>query len=132
MININPTDAVPIWKQIEDEIRRLVAMGTLSSGGAIPSVRDLARELRVNPATVARAYQRLTEEGLLTVKRGEGTFVSETLPAVSKSDRRDALTSAALRYASLAATVGASRDEARGEIDRALEEIANGGRRRRK
>jgi GntR family transcriptional regulator len=131
MLTINPTEAIPIWKQIEDEIRRLVAMGTLRSGGAIPSVRDLAKELRVNPATVAKAYQRLTEEGLLSVRRGEGTFVSETPPPpVSRTERRDSLSAAALRYASLAATLGASNEEALREIEKALEQIGNGSGRR--
>jgi GntR family transcriptional regulator len=131
MLTINPSDAVPIWKQIEDEIRRLVAMGTLEHGGAVPSVRDLARELRVNPATVAKAYQRLTEEGLLSVRRGEGTFVSATPPTTSKADRRESLGGAALRYASLAATLGASNDEALREIERALKQIGNGSGRRK-
>src|SRR5687768_5038559 len=112
MLNINPTDAVPIWKQIEDEIRRLVAVGALASGGPVPSVRDMAKDLRVNPATVAKAYQRLTDAGLLAVKRGEGTFVAETPTPIRRAERRDALAAAALRYASLASTMGAGAEEA--------------------
>ena len=74
---IDPTDAVPIWKQIEDGVRRLVVAGVLAPGAAVPSVRELARELRVNPATVSKAYQRLTDAGVLEVRRGEGTFVAD-------------------------------------------------------
>ncbi|HEY0787917.1 MAG TPA: GntR family transcriptional regulator, partial [Thermoanaerobaculia bacterium] len=74
MLQINPTDSVPIWKQIEEEVRRLVALGAFKPGTAVPSVRELAQRLRINPATVAKAYQRLTDAGVLAVRRGEGTF----------------------------------------------------------
>jgi len=130
MLHINPTEAVPIWKQIEDEIRRLIATGTLTEGGAVPSVRELAQDLRVNPATVTKAYQRLTDEGVLMVRRGEGTYVSETPPAVRKPERREALAAAAIRYASLAATIGASQDEATGEIRKAFEQVSDLTKRR--
>lgn len=126
MLQVDPADAVPIWRQIEDGIRRLVASGALSAGKAIPSVRDLSRELRVNPATVARAYQRLTEEGLLTVHRGEGTFVSDTIPAVPAPERRRALTDGATKYASLAVTVGAPRREAVEAVEDAFARLQAG------
>ena len=84
MLKIDPKDAVPIWRQIEDGVRRLVASGALSPGAAIPSVRDLAKELRVNPATVSKAYQRLSDANVLTVRRGEGTFVADDPPSLTK------------------------------------------------
>lgn len=74
-LRVDPSDSTPIWSQIEEGVRRLVASGALAAGAAVPSVRELARELRVNPATVAKAYQRLCEAELLVVRRGEGTFV---------------------------------------------------------
>src|SRR5262245_34482051 len=93
-------------------MRRLVASGALAPGAAVPSVRDLASELRINPATVARAYQRLTETGVLTVRRGEGTYVSDKPPTMSKAERARILREAAVRYASLAATLGVDAEEA--------------------
>lgn len=123
MLNINTTDAVPIWKQIEDEIRRLVAAGRLEAGGYVPSVRDLAKELRVNPATVAKAYQRLTDAGVLAVKRGEGTFVAEVPAHLRKTERKEALASAATKFASLAMTIGASEQEAVSEIEAAFRRL---------
>jgi GntR family transcriptional regulator len=111
-LRIDPTDATPIWSQIEDGMRRLVASGALAPGAAVPSVRDLARELRINPATVVKAYQRLTEAGVLTVRRGDGTYVAEKPPAMSKSERGRLLREAAVRYASLAATLGVGEEEA--------------------
>ncbi len=126
---VNPSDAVPVWKQIEEGVRRLVATGAMPRGAPVPSVRELARDLRVNPATVAKAYQRLADGGVLKVKRGEGTFVEENPPMLKKSERRDTLREGAARYASLAVTLGAEREEAAEVFDVAWNEIGgNGGR----
>ena len=98
-LHVDPASSTPIWSQIEEGVRRLVASGALSPGRPVPSVRDLARELRVNPATVAKAYQRLTDAGVLTVKRGEGTFVADAPPAMARSERTRELKDGAVRYA---------------------------------
>lgn len=111
-LRIDPSDAAPIWSQIEEGLRRLVASGAIAPGAAVPSVRDLARELRINPATVAKAYQRLTEAGILTVRRGDGTYVADAPPAMSRAERSKILRESAARFASLAATLGVSQDEA--------------------
>jgi GntR family transcriptional regulator len=112
VLRLEPSDPAPIWSQIEEGVRRLVASGSLKPGGVVPSVRDLARELNVNPATVAKAYQRLTEAGVLTVRRGDGTYVSDAPPAMSRAERARILREAAARYASVAATLGVAQDEA--------------------
>lgn len=125
-LHVDPRDAVPIWKQIEEGMRRLVASGALKPGAPVPSVRDLARDLQVNPATVVRAYQRLVDAGLLAVKRGEGTFVSESIPVVPRAERSRALAEGALRYASTAVTVGSSRGEAARALDAAFSRLAPG------
>lgn len=129
MIQVNPQDAIPLWKQIEERFRRLVASRALLPGSPIPSVRDLARELRINPATVVRAYQRLTEDGILNVRRGEGTFVADTPPAMRKIERARLLRESALRYVSLAATIGATEEEAAVEVEAAWQSLvcAQGG-----
>lgn len=119
-LSVDPSDAVPLWKQIEENVRRLVASGALKPGAAVPSVRDLARELSINPATVAKGYQRLVDAGILAVKRGEGTFVAEKPPAISRGDRDKELEGGALRYASLAVTLSASNEEAVEHVKRSL------------
>ncbi|HQQ77524.1 MAG TPA: GntR family transcriptional regulator [Thermoanaerobaculia bacterium] len=119
-LSVDPTDAVPLWKQIEENVRRLVASGALKPGAAVPSVRDLARELSINPATVAKGYQRLVDAGILAVKRGEGTFVAEKPPAISRGDRDKELEGGALRYASLAVTLSASNEEAVEHVKRSI------------
>src|SRR5690349_4949972 len=110
-------------------MRRLVALGVLHPGGAVPSMRDLARDLRVNPNTVARAYARLTEGGVLMVKRGEGTFVAEQPAQPKKSQRVEALRDAAARYASTAVAIGADVSEAVDEVTAAYQRVVREHRR---
>jgi GntR family transcriptional regulator len=116
MLRIDPRDALPIWKQIEEGLRRLVGSGSLRPGRPVPSVRDLARELRVNPMTVSKAYQRLADGGVLVVRRGEGTFVADGPPQLTRAERSKTMRDAASRYVSLAATLGVSQDEAAREV----------------
>src|SRR5256886_1431935 len=130
MFAINPSDPAPIWRQIEEGVRRLVALGALTPGASIPSVRDLARDLRVNPNTVARAYQRLTEGGVLTVKRGEGTYVADQPSQPKKNERHEALRDGATRYASTAIAVGAEIDDAVDELQAAYGRVVREHRRR--
>lgn len=130
MFDINPTDGTPIWRQIEEGVRRMIALGSLEPGAAVPSVRELAQHLRVNPNTVARAYQRLTDEGVLAVRRGEGTFVSEAPRQLRKSERNEALRDAASRYAGTALAVGASLDEAQEELEQTYERLVREHRRK--
>jgi GntR family transcriptional regulator len=123
---IDPADAVPIWKQIEDGVRRLVVAGVLEPGTAVPSVRELARELRVNPATVSKAYQRLTDAGVLEVRRGEGTFVADRSAGMVAAERRELLADEARRFAEASAAMGASREEAERAVRDALGELGAG------
>jgi GntR family transcriptional regulator len=76
VVNLNLSDGRPIYLQIVDEIRRALAVGSLQAEDAMPSVRELASQLVVNPRTVLQAYQELEREGVLYVRRGQGTFVS--------------------------------------------------------
>jgi GntR family transcriptional regulator len=130
-IHIDPQLPVPIWSQIEEAVRRQVALGQLRSGEAIPSVRELAQRLRVNPATVSKAYQRLVDQGLLEVRRGEGTFVAEAPPPMARSERAKTLRAAAERYAMQGLTLGASAKEAHDELTTAWDRTtkARGGER---
>jgi len=130
MFDINPADAAPIWRQIEEGMRRLITVGALAPGGAVPSVRDLARELRVNPATVSRAYQRLTDAGVLSVRRGDGTYVADEPAQLKKSERHELLRDAAARYASAAISAGVELDEAAAELEAAWQRLGREHRRR--
>ncbi|HLO68798.1 MAG TPA: GntR family transcriptional regulator [Holophaga sp.] len=124
-LQVDPASAVPIWKQIEEGVRRLVAGGALAAGDPVPSVRDLARDLAVNPATVAKAYQQLTEAGLLVVRRGEGTFV-QAGPEGQRREREALLAQGAAAYAGLARNLGFARGEAESALERAWTEEKGG------
>ena len=126
MLRIDPSDSIPIWKQIEEGVHRLIATGTLGPNDAVSSVRELARELRVNPLTVSKAYRRLADAGVLTVRRGEGTYVSSCPPTMAEEERHQKLGEAARRYASTARTLSASRDESLAAVHEALAELDAG------
>ena len=122
-LRIQPSEPKPIWSQVEEGLRRLLAAGSLAPGDAIPSVRDLATELRINPATVSRAYQKLVAGGLLEVRRGDGTYVSEAPPAMRKSEQSRQIRQAAITYASIAITHGADAATAGAALDAAFAEL---------
>jgi len=123
-LRIEPTDPRPIWRQIEEGVRHLVASGALVAGAAVPSVRDLSRDLQVNPATVSKAYQRLTDAGVLIVRRGDGTYVAEAPPPWSDGERGRRLQQGAVVYAALAANLGADRTESVDTLNAAWESLA--------
>jgi GntR family transcriptional regulator len=75
-LQIDSESSVPIYIQIEDNIHSLIAAGQLQPGEQLPTIRELAADIRVNLNTVARAYFELDKEGVITTQRGKGTFVS--------------------------------------------------------
>lgn len=76
IVNLDPRDARPLYLQIMDEVRRALVVGSLRPEDPLPSVRELASELVVNPRTVSQAYRELEREGVVYVRRGQGTFVA--------------------------------------------------------
>jgi len=127
MFTIDPRDATPLWKQIEGGVRRLVASGRLGPDAPVPSVRSLARALRVNPMTVFKAYQQLAHDGVLEVKRGEGTFVARDASRAPLRDRLEELRGAAGRYVGVATTLGVSVDEAAEAVRTAWDRASDAG-----
>jgi GntR family transcriptional regulator len=91
-ITIDETDRRPIYRQVADEIKGLIARGSLSEGMALPPVRQVADDLGVNLNTIAAAYRELQREGLLKVRHGSGAVVSSRrLAQQSDSDLRKTL-----------------------------------------
>ncbi len=76
-IRIDPDSAVPIYQQIVNSIKHQVATGRLKPGEQLPTVRELAAELRINPNTVARAYDQLDSDSVISTQQGRGTYVRE-------------------------------------------------------
>src|SRR5258708_2410521 len=89
LISIQPDGPVPIYEQIVNQVIYGVAAGTIEVGILIPSVRELAEQLVVNPNTVARAYQQLEREGVVTPRRGRGMEVTESALATCQTRRKE-------------------------------------------
>ncbi|SFD89292.1 GntR family transcriptional regulator [Massilia yuzhufengensis] len=104
--SITPGSTEPIYRQLVEQVRRLVAGGQMAAGAELPSVREVAQSLAVNPMTVSKAYSLLEAEGLLARRRGLGMVVADR-PQASRSR------SAAERAALLRPTLERAAREAR-------------------
>ena len=91
MLQINFKSGLPIYLQIVDQIRAAAASGALRPGEALPSIRPLAEELRVNRNTVAKAYAELESQGVIETLPGRGCFLKENQSALRKKVRRELL-----------------------------------------
>jgi GntR family transcriptional regulator len=91
-IHISPHDGLPIYLQIVNQVKYLVASGRLAPGEELPAIRVLAEELVVNPNTVARAYRELEVAGVVEKRRTAGTFVSGTGSPLARRERLKILT----------------------------------------
>lgn len=122
-ISVDPSGDVPIFRQIVQQIKTAVAMGRLQPEDPLPSVRQLAVELAVNPNTVARAYLDLEVEGVIHKRQGAGTFVSSQGVRVSKGERRRVLTELMEKAVVEGVNLGLDEVELREAFERVLEKI---------
>ena len=116
IIRVDSTAALPVYEQIREQVVRMVMAGTLEEGTRMPTIRQLANDLKLAKGTVAKAYALLEDEAVVESKGTRGTFVA----AVSAARLLDegALAEAALLYATTARQLGASLDRAQAEIGR--------------
>ena len=87
-IEIDPGLSQPIFEQVTTQIKFAIAAGTVREEEMIPSVRELSKQLAINPNTVARAYRQLQDEGLISLRRGMGLAVTEKAQAECKVQRK--------------------------------------------
>ena len=87
LFHVNPSSGVPIYVQIETQVKNAIAAGAPKQGQTLPSVRKLASELGINPGTAARAYQLLERDGVIATVQGGGTYVAENMPRFLKSEK---------------------------------------------
>lgn len=92
LLRVTTNDGVPIYQQIVNQVKYLVAAGRLAPGDALPSVRKLAEQLVVNPNTIARAYRELESAGVLTTRRGAGVYVSDNGSPLARGEQTRILT----------------------------------------
>ena len=116
-IHIHSADGRPLYVQIMDEVRRALVRGSLGPGDPLPSVRELASELRVNPRTVSQAYAELERDGVVRVQHGKGTFVAPEVrpdrqerPRLAREVARRALADASRSGLVLEELIGALRE----------------------
>jgi len=86
-LHLSPGDGLPIYRQIVNQVKYLLAAGRLGPGEELPPIRTLADQLLINPNTVARAYLELERAGLVTKRQGAGTYVSETRSTLKRTER---------------------------------------------
>ena len=110
-LEINIFSPVPVYQQIMDQIRTLVSKGTMAPGAPLPSVRQLAAELEVNPNTVGKAYQLLELEGTIVTLRRRGAFVGETSSAQAGLARKRRLDEVVDRLLDEAKRLGLSEED---------------------
>jgi len=108
---INTTSMIPLYEQIMDGIRTMIASGELADGEALPSVRNLANELKISALTVKKAYDRLEEEGLTRTIHGKGTFVSPQNPALIAEQQRREIEAETGKLVTRAKLYGMKKDE---------------------
>lgn len=125
-INVDASSGLPIYLQISQQIKTAVAMGRLQPEDPLPSVRQLAVELAVNPNTVARAYLDLEIEGVIYKRQGAGTFVSRQGVEMSKAARRRVLTELLEKALVEGVNLGLDERELREAFERVLERIMLG------
>jgi GntR family transcriptional regulator len=112
MFAIDTTDPTPLYAQLDRAIRVAIATGRLRPGDRLPTVRQMAVELRINANTVAKVYGELERAGVLETRRGVGTYVRESVaPAVSGRARARQLAALADRFLAEASALGFSADD---------------------
>jgi GntR family transcriptional regulator len=126
-IKIDFRSNAPIYVQIMEQIRQMVASGELKQGDQLPTVRQLATELRVNFNTIARAYRMLDEAGLISTQHGRGTYIWEqpSEETIQKL-RQQGLEGLTRRYLAEAARRGFSPQEVSSSMLRQLQNWING------
>lgn len=121
-IRVETSSGMPITRQIAAQIRAQCASRALKPGDRLPSVRALAAELAVNQNTILRVYERLTAEGLLERRHGDGTFVADRVPGGQMRAQRELLRQQIACVAELAKTLGVTPEELRQLLEETLDQ----------
>ena len=91
MLLVNPKSKQPLYEQLVEQLRRQLYLGVAQAGQAMPSVRQLATELGINPNTIQKAYRRMEAEGMIISVPGKGSFISDNLAGMLKKQRDEQL-----------------------------------------
>jgi len=129
VLTVDPRSGVPIYLQVIEQIKRSVAVGVLSAGEQLPTVKQLALDLTINPNTVAKAYRELERDGVIETSPGRGSFVKsngvkDTTKAAATDVARDAIETAVREAKSIGLGAEDIRSLADAAIDRWFRETA--------
>lgn len=128
LLHISPNSGVPVYLQIEQQIKQAIASGILCAGEALPSTRRTAAELRINPNTVARAYTELEREGVIRTVPGGGTFVADLAalaPRLLKAEKLRRLRPLARQFAIEAVQLRVSAEDLHKLLDESLKSFGS-------
>lgn len=129
VVTVDPRSGVPIYLQVIEQVKRSVALGVLAGGEQLPTVKQLALDLTINPNTVAKAYRELERDGVIETAPGRGSFVRgngavETIKTAAADVARDAVDAAVREAKSVGLSADAIRALAHDAIDRWFREDA--------
>lgn len=122
LLRIDSQSSEPIFEQIVFQVKAHVARGVLKPGDRLPSVRELAKELAINPNTVARAYEALESRGVIVRRQGAGCFITGNTSALKLESRKKKLDQELYRLVTEAFHLGFGPDDVRAALERALRE----------
>lgn len=127
--HINEASGIPVYLQLREQILHAISRGDLRTGDQLPTVREVAVRLSINPNTVNRAYSELERDGYLTSRRGRGTFIAEPQAAAGTATRTDRLDDIARRSIAECRTFGFTTNELIESIKRIGKQVdVNSGR----
>ena len=119
-LQIDSLSGLPVYRQIMDQIKYYIASGALVAGDQLPSIRELAQSLTVNPTTVVKAYTELVHEKVIELRQGKGAFVAPGGPGLSDEDRDRAVRRIARQLAVEATQMGMGAQRVLGIVDEEL------------
>jgi len=131
MIRLDTSSYTPIYEQIKTEIRSQIVLAVFKPGEALPSIRDLAAKLVVNPNTVARAYRELEQEGFITTRKGKGCFVSDQSASLLQEEKQVIMKRIVDRSVEEAKKYGFSTEEVKLAFEKSMqaqESLSRGGK----
>lgn len=125
MIKVDARSRVPLYEQIINSIKELAVAGVLLPNEKLPSVRDLAKDLTVNPNTIQKAYAELERQGLIYVERGKGSFISEEILLTNKEEKIKRLSGKIRQVVVESIYLGIDRERLLKEIDNTYDLITS-------
>ncbi len=123
LIRLDPRSAEPIFEQIVFAVKAALARGTASPGEKLPSVRELARDLAINPNTVVRAYEQLERDGVVVRRQGSGCFLTDRGSELGLAQRRRQLQDLLRRAATDAFHLGFTAEDVRAAMEQSLDQV---------